>query len=83
MSGESDSDSPEKNTSLLVGQVHSGPVTSVKRFGVFVAIGGIEGLVDSWWLQENVQVWPKAGDTVKVCIEAVRDDGKISLSLVS
>jgi ribosomal protein S1 len=50
---------------------------------VFVAIGGIEGLVDSWWLQENVQVCPKAGDTVKVCIETVRDDGKISLSLVS
>ncbi len=67
---------------LTVGDVHTGPVTSVKRFGVFVAVGSIEGLVDSWWLQKNVEVWPKLGDTVEVRVEDVREDGKVTLSLV-
>lgn len=68
---------------LVVGDVHCGPVTSVKRFGVFVAIGGVEGLLDAWWLQKNVAVWPKVGDQVRVRVETVRDDGKVSLSLVA
>lgn len=67
---------------LAIGDIHTGPVTSVKRFGVFVAVGGIEGLVDSWWLQENGVAWPKLGDQVKVRVEDVRADGKVSLSLV-
>jgi len=72
----------DTSAELAVGDIHTGPVTSVKRFGVFVAVGSVEGLVDSWWLQKNVEVWPKKGDTVRVRVEAVRDDGKVSLSLV-
>lgn len=87
MSDESESNSSEPDANvhqpLVVGQVLTGPVTSVKRFGVFVAVGGIEGLVDSWWLQEHRQTWPSVGDTVEVCVEAVREDGKVSLSLHS
>ena len=73
------SDSPAP---LVVGDIHTGPVTSVKRFGVFVAVGGVEGLIDGWWLQKNVEVWPEMGQQVTVRVENVRDDGKVSLSLV-
>ena len=74
--------SSASSTSLVVGETHTGPVTSVKRFGVFVAVGGVEGLIDSWWLQKNVEVWPKLGDQVSVRVETVREDGKVSLSIV-
>jgi len=67
---------------LIVGEIHTGPVTSVKRFGVFVAVGGVEGLIECWWLQKNVEVWPEMGQQVTVRVENVRDDGKVSLSLV-
>jgi ribosomal protein S1 len=80
MSG--DIDDPKNAPALVVGQVHRGPVTSVKRFGVFVAVGDIEGLVDAWRLHESRQAWPALGETVTVCIETVREDGKVSLSLV-
>lgn len=69
-------------TALCVGDIHTGPVTSVKRFGVFVAVGDIQGLVDAWWLQENVETWPVLGATLSVRIEKVHDDGKLTLSIV-
>lgn len=71
------------STPLVVGEVHSGPVTSVKRFGVFVAVGGIEGLIDGWWLREHAETWPNEGDTVTVRVASVHDDGKVGLTLVS
>ncbi len=73
----------DQHPPLAVGDVLTGPVTSVKRFGAFVALGEVEGLVDAWWLQENGRAWPVLGTTVTVCVEKIDENGKVSLSLVS
>lgn len=68
---------------LSVGEIYEGRVCSVKRFGVFVALDGVEGLLDSWWLQKNVETWPTLGETVSVRVEKISEDGKVSLTLAT
>ena len=67
------------------GQVREGVVTSVRDFGVFVDLGGIDGLVHvsqlSWDHINHPSEVLEAGQRVRVKVEKVnRDTGKISLS---
>ena len=71
---------------IEVGQVRSGHVTSIKDFGIFVDLGGIEGLVHisemSWARVNHPSELVKAGDTVRVFILGVdKETRKISLGM--
>lgn len=74
----------QKLKTLEVGSVVEGTVTRLMDFGVFVDIGGIEGLVHisklSWERIKHPKDVFSEGDKVKVKIEKVTDEGKISLS---
>ena len=69
-----------------VGSIVEGVITAVMQFGAFVDIGGGEsGLVhiseiSSKYIKDINDV-VKKGDTVKVKIKKIDDDGKISLSM--
>jgi small subunit ribosomal protein S1 len=70
---------------ITVGTTVEGIVRSVRDFGAFVDIGGIDGLVHvsqlSWDRVDHPSDVVKEGDKVKVKIEKVdRQSGKISLS---
>lgn len=69
---------------LAVGQKLDGTVTGVVDFGLFVEIGGIEGLVHisevSWERVEDLRKLYKPGDKVAVEVIAV-DDQRVSLSI--
>ncbi len=72
--------------SIEVGQVREGVVTSVKDFGVFVDLGGMEGLVHisemSWSRVTHPSELVKPGDNVKVFILGVdKESRKISLGM--
>ncbi|MCL4201572.1 MAG: S1 RNA-binding domain-containing protein [Pirellulaceae bacterium] len=67
------------------GQVREGVVSSVRDFGVFVDLGGVDGLVHvsqlSWDHINHPSEVLQAGQRVRVKVEKVnRDTGKISLS---
>ncbi|MGN0383728.1 MAG: 30S ribosomal protein S1 [Eubacterium sp.] len=68
---------------LEVGQIIEGTVKNVTDFGIFVDIGGIDGLVHvsemSWGRVGNPRKLYKAGDTVKAFIKDINDK-KIALS---
>jgi 4-hydroxy-3-methylbut-2-enyl diphosphate reductase len=71
---------------IEAGQVKQGVVSSVKSFGVFVDIGGVEGLVHvselSWKRINNPGSMLKIGDKVDVFVLGVdRDKKKISLGM--
>ncbi|MEK6557326.1 MAG: S1 RNA-binding domain-containing protein, partial [Candidatus Margulisiibacteriota bacterium] len=72
--------------SLEVGQVISGRVTSIKDFGAFVNINGIEGLVHiselSWDRIDRVEDVLKVGDVMDVFILGIdKENRKVSLGL--
>jgi small subunit ribosomal protein S1 len=67
------------------GQVREGVVSSVRDFGVFVDLGGVDGLIHisqlSWDRINHPSEVLEMGQRVRVKIEKVnRDTGKISLS---
>ncbi len=71
---------------LEVGQIREGVVTSVKDFGVFVDLGGVEGLVHiselSWSRVSHPSEFVNTGDKIKVFILGVdKESRKISLGL--
>ena len=71
---------------LEVGQVKGGRVSSIKEFGAFVDLGGVEGLVHiselSWVRVPHPSDILKVGDQVNVFILGVdRENGKISLGM--
>lgn len=72
--------------SLESGQIKDGRVTSVKDFGVFVDIGGVEGLVHiselSWSRVSHASELLKVGDTVRVFVLGVDKEAKrVSLGM--
>lgn len=74
----------EKREEMLekskVGDVLEGEVTGIAPFGLFVNAEGLEGLVHlseiSWDKVSNPADFAKVGDTVKVQIIGIQDDGK-------
>ncbi|MFT5171348.1 MAG: small subunit ribosomal protein S1 [Candidatus Marinamargulisbacteria bacterium] len=71
---------------IEVGQVRDGKVTSIKDFGVFVDIGGIEGLVHiselSWSRVTHPSDITESGQNVKVFVLGVdKENLKISLGM--
>ncbi|MFH1379584.1 MAG: S1 RNA-binding domain-containing protein [bacterium] len=67
-----------------IGDVVAGKITGITKFGAFVDIGGIEGLLHvgniSWYRINNINQVLHVGDTVKVKILSIENDGnKISL----
>lgn len=71
---------------LQVGQQLEGNVTNVTNFGVFVDLGGVEGLVHiselSWGRVGHPREIAKAGDRVSVVVMDLNMDlGRVSLSL--
>ena len=71
---------------LKVGQIVEGKVTGITNFGVFVDLGeGKMGLVHisevARTYVSNINDFVKVGDTTKVKILSIGDDGKISLSI--
>ncbi|MCH2136763.1 MAG: S1 RNA-binding domain-containing protein [Phycisphaerales bacterium] len=78
----------ETLAALSVGDVVDGTVTSVKDFGAFVDVGGVDGLVHisdlSWERVRKVEDVVKAGDAVRVQvlgIETDRDPVRVSLGM--
>jgi small subunit ribosomal protein S1 len=72
-------------TELAVGQLHEGIVRSMKDFGAFVDIGGLDGLVHvsqlSWDRVKHPSEVLEVGQKIKVRIEKFdKDTGKVSLS---
>jgi ribosomal protein S1 len=72
--------------SLESGQVKEGRVTSIKDFGVFVDIGGVEGLVHiselSWSRVSHASELVKVGDEVRVFVLGVDKEAKrVSLGM--
>jgi small subunit ribosomal protein S1 len=71
---------------LEKGDIVEGGVTNITNFGVFVDLGGIEGLVHlselSWGRVEHPSEIVNVGDTVRVMvIEVSEDKGRIALSI--
>lgn len=69
---------------LKVGDVVTGRISGVVKFGIFVAFNGLEGLVHiseiAWGHVKNPLDYGKLGDDVKVMVIGVEGD-KISLSM--
>ncbi len=73
-------------SSLQVGQTVKGTVRSIAPFGVFVDLGGIDGLVHkselSWNKVNNPEAGYKVGDEVEAeVIDINHERGRISLSI--
>ncbi len=71
---------------IEIGQVREGRITSIKDFGVFVDLGGVEGLVHiseiSWSRVGHPSEVLKNGQTVKVFVLGVdKETNKISLGM--
>jgi small subunit ribosomal protein S1 len=71
---------------VAAGMEIEGKVKSVRDFGVFVDLGGVDGMVHISELSHRVNVRPsqiaKVGDTVRVrVLEADREKGRIALSM--
>ncbi len=71
---------------LAEGQVRSGIVRSLKEFGAFVDLGGVDGLLHvsemSWARVQNVSDVVQPGQTVKVVVLKIdRERRKVSLGL--
>jgi small subunit ribosomal protein S1 len=72
--------------SIEPGQIRTGKVSRLTEFGVFVDLGGIDGLIPlkelSWQRDMKPEDLVKAGDTVQVQVrETDWERGRISLSL--
>lgn len=71
---------------LTEGEIRSGTVTSIRNFGVFVDLGGADGLVHlselSWDRNAQPEDLFRVGEEVKVYVMRVDDDSKkIALSI--
>ena len=82
---QAESDRKERMETLAVGQIIEGTVSSIQNFGVFVNLGGIDGLIHisqlSWDRVEDPNEVVKKGQTVRVRIEKINaQTGKIGLS---
>ncbi len=71
---------------LQEGQVRRGRVRAVREFGVFVDLGGLDGLIPmselSWYRVQRAEDVVRPGDEVEVQVLKVdREQGKVSLSL--
>ena len=82
---EAESNRAEKIAQLQVGQTVEGVVRSIKDFGVFVDIGGIDGMIHisqlSWERVKHPSEVVNEGDKINVKIEKLDPQtGKISLS---
>ncbi|MCJ7814351.1 MAG: S1 RNA-binding domain-containing protein, partial [Candidatus Atribacteria bacterium] len=71
---------------LIVGQEKEGIITNITKFGAFVDIGGVEGLLHiseiTWRDMKDATVLLKVGDKIKVkIIEYNKENKKISLSI--
>lgn len=76
----------ELKGSLKVGMTVIGVVTSIKKFGAFIDIGGIEGLIPiseiSWGRVEDIKTILSEGQEVEVAIATLDwDNNKFSFSL--
>jgi small subunit ribosomal protein S1 len=81
---------PGRRTELLesleIGDKISGSVTNITRFGVFVDLGGVEGLIHvselSWGRVRHPADVVSCGDEVEVQVLSVdREQGRVALSL--
>jgi small subunit ribosomal protein S1 len=77
---------PHLLATLEPGQVTRGTVTNVTRFGVFVDLGGLEGLIHvselSWGRVRHPADVVRCGQTLEVMVISVdRDQGRVGLSL--
>jgi len=71
---------------LAVGQEKDGIITNITKFGAFVDIGGVEGLLHiseiTWRDMKDATILLKVGDKIKVkIIEYNKENKKISLSI--
>ncbi|MCF8056791.1 MAG: 30S ribosomal protein S1 [Desulfocapsa sp.] len=71
---------------LEEGQTVSGVITSIREFGAFVDIGGVDGLVPiseiGWSRVENINDYYAVDQEVKVVIKKLDwDEGRITLSI--
>lgn len=71
---------------LAEGDIVSGCVTNITSFGVFVDLGGLEGLIHvselSWGRVHHPSTLLKIGDQVStMVIEILKDQGRVALSL--
>jgi len=85
MERENEEKRQELMKSLEVGNVYDGTVTKLMDFGVFVDIGGVEGLVHisklAWDRVQHPRDMLEEGQKIKVKIDKVNPEtGKISLS---
>ena len=82
---EAETNRAEKLAEFKIGQTVEGVVRSMKDFGVFVDLGGIDGMVHvsqlSWERVQHPKEVVSEGDKIKVKIEKLdTQTGKISLS---
>ena len=71
---------------LTVGEIVEGKITAVKDYGVFVDLGdGKSGMVHISEIAQSyvsdINEFVKIGDSVKLKVLSIADDGKISLSI--
>ena len=70
--------------SISEGDVIDGTVKNVTDFGAFVDLGGADGLLHisemGWGRTESPKKAFKSGDTIRVMIKSISDDGKIALT---
>jgi small subunit ribosomal protein S1 len=83
---ELDKKKKETWNSLVKGEKVTGTVTRIAKFGAFVDLGGVDGLIHitqlSWERVKNVEDVVSVGDSVEVYIlDLDQEKGKISLSL--
>ena len=71
---------------LTVGEIIEGRITAVKEYGVFVDLGeGKSGMVHISEIAKSyvndINEFVKVGDSVKMMVTNISDEGKISLSI--
>ncbi len=70
--------------SISEGDVIDGTVKNVTDFGAFVDLGGADGLLHisemGWGRTESPKKAFKSGDTIRVMIKSISEDGKIALT---
>ncbi len=71
-------------SSISEGDVIDGTVKNVTDFGAFIDLGGADGLLHisemGWGRTESPKKAFKSGDTIRVMIKSISEDGKIALT---